>query len=91
MSSAASWAMFVIGVLAFVVAWALLLWAEARVREATKMYARSQSSLDGALSKHIQADAMLRKSLEILKWAERYEFGAAMRTADARRKEEAKQ
>lgn len=91
MSSAAAWVMFVVGLIAFALAWLVLSWATARIQEAAKMYEQSQSALDGALSKHVQADAMLRTSLDILKWAELYEFGAAMRTASARRREETKQ
>lgn len=77
--------------MSFALAWLVLSWATARVQEAAKMYERSQSALDGALSKHVEADAMLRTSLDILRWAERYEFGAAMRAAHSHRREETKQ
>lgn len=91
MSSAVAWTMFVVGLIAFALAWLVLSWATVRIHEANGLLDQSQAKLDHALSKHTEARAMLHLSEDILKWAERYEFGAAMRTADARRREETKQ
>lgn len=88
MTGAIAWATFVVGVLAFAAAWLALMLADRRVDEAERKLWRASHDLERAHDIRMQVAEMLRDVRTATSWAERYEFGAAMRAAETLRQTE---